>query len=600
MHIKFKFGPTRGSSPTTLELGAMTVLVGPNGAGKTLALRELCTLIRMTRTYYFGAINDKAAASIASVNLGAPRQSLEAVLAERLKTAVEAEVHELFKLESMTHYSSSRSVEGLLGSASEHAQKWTEQDLFGANDHEVFPLFMAYIKGLPTASADAITEHLISSGLITRSYFLPVTSAHHHLESRLNVLADAAAHSLHKPPENPLMRLLMRRDLLDRVNTHVHEAFGFYLDIDATALTSLRAIITDERPWPQDGLPPLPVGQHNRYTTARPLVDQSSGVRLFISTIVQVIASECDIILIDEPETCLHPALARSLGAILTNLAEERGLSIIAATHSPDFLAGCVSAHHPVSIGRLEYRRGQGSAHALSPSDLDTMLASPLLRSTGMMSALFHRAAIVCEGPSDRVLYGEINDRLAHHEQDHPRLMRDCLFIDVNGKSAIPKVLGHLRATGIPIACIVDLDILLDTRLLERFLKELDVHEVAVKTLSQMRENVAAVFKSRDEVKMGGISNLTLRDASVVRMFIRSVAEHGIFVPENGTLEHWFPEFDVPRGERSKSEFVPAVFEKMGPIGTGLRPAPDDIWAFIRQIARYLDAYVPPPASPSS
>lgn len=599
MHLCFKPTDPDGKDHVRVALEAMTVIVGPNGAGKSELLREIADPDAVY-TYHQGFCNGTSRKILRCIHTSDPRPSLAPRVHQRMIRALVQYIEALRSPEPRTYDAERQELISRLLSSAHLSMKFTARNTSQEGDlaNQLRGLFENRLKEDP--SIEALAEHMLSEHLVVRPGLVSCRARQHRLQDRLTFFNDEASSPLTAPGPGPLIRLLTTPSLLASINRHLEECCGFKLLIDPSQLTFLRAVTyTDSRRIDSTAIP-LDRESLRRLSSLPPLREQSDGTRFFASMIAQAYLSDADIILFDEPETSLHPPLARQLGQILTNLAEERSISIIAATHSADFLAGCLSTRHPVSICRLEYRNRQGSARPLAPAALATMHDDPLLRSTGMMSALFHRAAIVCEGPSDRALYGEVNDRLAHYEPDHPRLMRDCLFVDVNGKSAIPKVLGHLRATGIPIACIVDLDILLDTRLLERFLKELDVHEVAVKTLSQMRENVAVVFKSRDEVKKGGISNLSPRDASVVRMFIRSVAEHGIFVPENGTLEHWFPEFDVPRGERSKSEFVPAVFEKMGPIGTGLRPGLDDIWAFIRQIARYLDAYVPPPASPTS
>lgn len=88
---------------------------------------------------------------------------------------------------------------------------------------------------------------------------------------------------------------------------------------------------------------------------------------------------------------------------------------------------------------------------------LEMRLKSPLMRSTGALSALFHEGAVVCEGDSDRTLYQEINDRLSAF--DHRR-SAEALFLNAHSKQATAKLAGPLREMGIPAAVVVDFDIL--------------------------------------------------------------------------------------------------------------------------------------------
>jgi hypothetical protein len=58
---------------------------------------------------------------------------------------------------------------------------------------------------------------------------------------------------------------------------------------------------------------------------------------------------------------------------------------------------GCIQSGKRVNIVRLTWRSGVASARLLSADKLQTMMRDPLLRSTGVLGALFHEGAIVCE-----------------------------------------------------------------------------------------------------------------------------------------------------------------------------------------------------------
>jgi len=368
------------------------------------------------------------------------------------------------------------------------------------------------------------------------------------------------------------------------------ELAGFEIAIDASDLTLLRVVSYDAADGPAPESAPWSEESKRFFSRTRPLEERCDGDRSLAALVVESLLHDTDLLLLDEPEISLHPPLARQLGAFLTNLAEERGISIIAATHSPDFVAGCLSTRHPVSIGRLDYRKGRGSALALSTELVSEMSTDPLLRSTGILGALFHKAALVCEGASDIALYAEISDRLSLHEQDYPRVMRDTLMINANGRTSVPKIIAKLRAAGVHCACITDLDLLNVNNVLEALLRASDVHENLVQSLVAMSDQVSKIFSDRKSLlKQGGASSLPRREAEVVKTFTDTLARFGIFVPENGALEQWLPQFkEILRGKRNKANFIPSIFEMMGPTTTGLAPADGDIWAFMRRIAAWL------------
>ena len=79
---------------------------------------------------------------------------------------------------------------------------------------------------------------------------------------------------------------------------------------------------------------------------------------------------------------------------------------------SEDFLRGCVQEGPEVNVVRLTYEDGVASARILAADRIQTIMRDPLFRSTGVLSSLFYRGAVVCEADTDRAFYGEVNDRL--------------------------------------------------------------------------------------------------------------------------------------------------------------------------------------------
>src|SRR5690606_8515102 len=125
-----------------------------------------------------------------------------------------------------------------------------------------------------------------------------------------------------------------------------------------------------------------------------------------------VLSGEYRAALIDEPEAFLHPPLASLLGQRLAELSREKRLALVAATHSPAFLEGVIRSGVGVNVLRLGFDGSIGSAKLLPAEGAAALVNNTLLRSASALHGLFHRAAIVVEGDSDRVFYQEINSRL--------------------------------------------------------------------------------------------------------------------------------------------------------------------------------------------
>src|SRR5687767_11233720 len=85
------------------------------------------------------------------------------------------------------------------------------------------------------------------------------------------------------------------------------------------------------------------------------------------------------------------------------------------------------------------------------------MMRDPLLRSTGVLGALFHEGAVVCEADADRVFYAEVNERLLAHRAGGAD---GCVFLNAQNKQTVRRIVRPLREMGLPAAAILDLDLL--------------------------------------------------------------------------------------------------------------------------------------------
>lgn len=444
--------------------------------------------------------------------------------------------------------------------------------------------------------------------------------------SRLRQIEPQRLRSFYKDPDNDPSVLLRDRYALDELRERVYQTFGFHLAIDFLDMENARFVAAEEPPAGREFTVSREALEY--FQAATPLADMSDGVKSFVGIHAALAGRDYQLILIDEPEAFLHPPLVRRLGFDLTRMAAERGASIVAATHSAHFLMGCIEAGHDVGVIRLGYEDQIATARALPASELTAMMRKPLLRSTGVLSALFHRAAVVCEGDSDGAFYGEINERLRVQAEGiaglAPELpdgtwIRDAVFINAHSKASVPELMGALRRAGVPAAAIVDLDLLLDDEVLPDLLKNAGASERRYKGLGQTRRDFLELYnqlvhsdmsalpedadaedkrrfkeqfkrKRGKLIKRGGVANLPdAADQRALREFLGDLAAYGIFVPECGDLESWLPEIshDLGKGKH----WLPTMFDRMGMLGTDdyIAPGQGDVWAFVRKVATWID-----------
>ena len=111
---------------------------------------------------------------------------------------------------------------------------------------------------------------------------------------------------------------------------------------------------------------------------------------------------------------------------------------------------GCLQSGVPVTIVRLTYHLDVPTARLLEASEIVRLMRNPLLRSTGVLNALFYESVVVTEADTDRAFYQEINERLQVGKPTWG--IPNCLFLNAQNKQTIPTIVGPLRNLGIAAA----------------------------------------------------------------------------------------------------------------------------------------------------
>ncbi|MEJ1088786.1 AAA family ATPase, partial [Microbacterium sp. Mu-80] len=191
------------------------------------------------------------------------------------------------------------------------------------------------------------------------------------------------------------------------------------------------------------------------------LDDQGDGIRSFTGLALVVLALSPEVLLLDEPESFLHPGQARAVGRWLAEVAHERNIQVLASTHDKDFLIGLLSAgrNESLQVLRIDRHSGGSSLRATTSDQLNGYWNDPVLRFSNILQGLFHERVIVCEGDVDCRFYAAVGEELAI-QGNRRQITDNTLFVPSSGKNGMPKLLGVLADLGVDASVIADFDVL--------------------------------------------------------------------------------------------------------------------------------------------
>jgi predicted ATPase len=401
--------------------------------------------------------------------------------------------------------------------------------------------------------------------------------------TRFELSNDRPRGDLLGPAQNMLMHLFQDDDARMRVREIVFDAFGVYFTIEQLSANELRIRLSPTKP---------DENEQNWNEVARKfhgnslhIKEASDGVQAFVGIICAVLSGDYRAILIDEPEAFLHPPLARKLGHQLTSNLKAGG-TLMASTHSPDFLMGCLQASPNVRVVRLEYSNGKSKGKIVDSTALAKLFKAPLLRSANVISALFHDGVVVTESDNDRAFYAEIYYRLAEQEKGYPSI----LFVNAQNKQTIRDIIGPLRAFGVPAAAIVDVDILKDGGGdWIPWLKAAHVPKPLHVGLGHQRASLHKLFVDQKiDMENGGIEQLGKEDKAAANELFDQLRQYGIFAVRNGEVESWLLGLGI---KSKKAAWTVEMLERLGSDpsnATYVKPAAGDIWGFMRDVVSWV------------
>lgn len=356
------------------------------------------------------------------------------------------------------------------------------------------------------------------------------------------------------------------------------------LVVNAGGFPDLEFSLTDEKPG--DDYLGLTTESLDFYARTRPLNDLGDGTQAFVGLVAAAIALPFAVAAIDEPEMLLHPPLARRLGAELARSLRECGGTLVAATHSSAFVLGVIEASLSTTVIRLSRTSARTSARVTSGSRIRQLMAEPLLRTTKTFEALFHSAAVITEGDTDRVFYEELEFR--RRSADPNCSIADLLFLSTLGWKSIHKIARALREFGVPIATIMDFDTLFGPEAdWQRIHDAFGIPNTEAAAIEKLRDLLKKAAKTKSP-KEYGVSAFDEATQSVVRQLLEKLEEHGIFIVPEGEVESWFPLLGINVGKNCSFAERLALLGNDETSASYVRPDAGGPWTFMSAITTWL------------
>ena len=259
---------------------------------------------------------------------------------------------------------------------------------------------------------------------------------------------------------------------------------------------------------------------------------EGDGIKSFITNYIALHMNDKNILLLDEPESFLHPPLAKQLGEIIAESANSNK-QIFISTHSVDLLKGILNVNKDINIIRITREENINHFNLLNKEKIEQIIANPMLASSNVLNGLFCEKVYICEAESDEEFFQSLHDKINPYDS--------AFFTHGKNKQTLKDISNAYKELNIPNYRIYDFDILYD----ENFNKALNtfICESNKNKYIDIRKELNKVF-DKDFYQNGGIEKIIDDDLKnkVMRMLI-DLKKYKIIILKQGCLESSF--FDL-------------------------------------------------------
>lgn len=332
------------------------------------------------------------------------------------------------------------------------------------------------------------------------------------------------------------------------------------------------------------------------------LDDEGDGLKSFVSTYLSIKNKENDVLLLDEPESFLHPPLARRVGEIIGSLATEEK-QIYIATHSVEILKGIMATCQDLNIIRITRPEGESNdIKQVDREDIIKILKTPMLRVSRVLEGLFCEKVIITEAEADEIVYQELIEKIADGNTMY--------FAHGQNKQSIPDIAKMYKRIGVKYVMVTDFDVFYDgfgrfKNVVSGKKKEKRDWQFVVNEVKQKIENhVYGKYSSKDlmdkEVKKQAKSEIRkiyhtqgirwLNDNEKLKESVEKVLEElkaeGIYILPWGELEVLLEPFGIRYGSK-KNHWITDALTRIGEITDDELIEKEELYTYLKGIAIY-------------
>jgi hypothetical protein len=420
-------------------------------------------------------------------------------------------------------------------------------------------------------------------------------------------------------PQNDLHALYVHKTASIELWQELMTVFSKAIWPDASRGTTLSLKVSDKVDAPTADQRLLPATS----TRYRSIDTEGDGLKSYVAVCIALLVGRRPVCLIDEPEMCLHPPQAESLGRFIGEHGTSPDHATFVATHSSHLLRGILQKTNDLRIVRLRRAAGRFCAHDVSAEDLRAVVAKPTVRADAILDGIFAESVMIVEADGDRMVY-QAAWRAIRTSTDV-----DVHFAPVGGTGGISDSARLYRKLKIPVAVVTDLDVLADAQkfgimveslsgpadatrlarlaeqvvngvkqqramftetrtsemLAEMSRRKLDWSRGGDVSLSKELGELARALNRVSRLKRGGIRAMDKQLRPALCTLIREARKIGLFLVHVGELENWLRREGITVSKERKSEWAmaAAVILESHPPGRA------DVWKFVRAVGQYLN-----------
>jgi energy-coupling factor transporter ATP-binding protein EcfA2 len=284
-------------------------------------------------------------------------------------------------------------------------------------------------------------------------------------------------------PANELQSLYVDSNAKQMLAAEAQSVFGKAIWLDNTRANSLclRVGHGPDIPSAEDRLEPAKMREY------RLIEDEGDGFKSYVAICLALLLGRQPVILIDEPEMCLHPPQAYALGRFIGKYGASTDRLTFVATHSSHVLRGIIEESEQLEVIRLSRIGPQFNGRRVSKEMLKASIEKPSTKAESVLDGLFAEAVTVVESEGDRLIYGTAWDKIASE------FRHDMHFVSVGGIGGIADPCALYRNLKIPVCIAADLDVIRELGTFESILKAVASAEVVQELLEDCRRIINEV-----------------------------------------------------------------------------------------------------------